>query len=798
MSIIATIPVFLLSNSIALNKLLEQDYTQSRGFSQSLDSEWGSWAGAASLFRDSSRPGHVFDKRWELYQATPGLGLLPAFNCMADEYLCVVNRRLYIKSQEKFARWQNIRSRMTTLPVKCFMLYRSGLPLVNELVHPQSPSMADYISREGVNETHLHLFACELPETAWLHDLANLTKFHIQEEKNYAQHRRLYVGVHPDLTPLRLTNRMKLARVLRTNLLHVDREQDAAEAIVRMRDAYRKLVLFPDCYTPQEEIYGESSAELMSLEAEMNLWSRVFSWEREGYALLDGLLFYAHMYLLIQNEYMHLKRQQENRMGFDAFDRVSRHRTVERPMLQYLEDSFARIISSTEATEKTMIEVRVTPWVFYNKGQTVLTAWNKNLSRCMRGTPRLILVVHFIKNKGENTAPGKDISLADKYASARLELMIQAKRVADYSRHIGLRYRVPIGIDAAGNELLMPAEVLAPVFRQFERDSQIGYKTYHCGEEFYHLIGGMRAVYDALIFLDMKNGNRLGHATAIGIKPEVWMRCMPDVIVQRNGDWLLDLIFAWKMLHPIKLEQAAMLEHMILSLAQEIFDSAGNLSMQTLLAFYDARQLIPDKVKFMLEKTERPTWSCNEEDQLIIDFIKERGVCGLRLLCHWHYDADSRHAQEKNKELPLNILDKDVLLLMQQQVQRIVNARNVIIETLPVSNVRISQYQDMQEHHLLRWLRVEGHACEGDEEMTICVGSDDPGIFVTDLKNEYYHIFSNLMLAGQSPAQSIEIVRRLNDAGRIYAFRQIHPLPHEACLSENMEGPRNTDEYTSV
>ncbi len=55
------------------------------------------------------------------------------------------------------------------------------------------------------------------------------------------------------------------------------------------------------------------------------------------------------------------------------------------------------------------------------------------------------------------------------------------------------------------------------------------------------------------------------------------------------------------------------------------------------------------------------------------------------------------------------------------------------------------------------------------------MGSDAPGIFVSDLKNEFYHVFANLLQAGLSPSECMEYVRQLNDAGRIYAFRLAAP-----------------------
>lgn len=343
--------------------------------------------------------------------------------------------------------------------------------------------------------------------------------------------------------------------------------------------------------------------------------------------------------------------------------------------------------------------------------------------------------------------------------------------VSEYAFYMIHEQKVMVGIDAAGDEMLMPPDVFAPVYRQFERDCGISYRTYHCGEDFIHLLGGIRAVYDAVHFLNLRQGNRVGHATAIGIAPELWKQDMPDVLVLRKGELLLDLLFAWRLLTPTHLGDAVRVERRLMSLAQELLGVRVN--MHLLQTFYDSRELLPEKVNEYMVASARPAWSTEPEEQRVIDFKKKYGEEPLRLLQHWHYDGESRRAQEELAEIELVFLDDMTLVYLQQRVQHLLNERNVVIETLPVSNLRISQYRDIREHHLLRWLKVPGVGYEGDEEMTVCMGSDDPGIFASDLKNEFYHVYACLTQAGLSPAQCMSYIRRLNDAGRIYAFRPL-------------------------
>ena len=100
--------------------------------------------------------------------------------------------------------------------------------------------------------------------------------------------------------------------------------------------------------------------------------------------------------------------------------------------------------------------------------------------------------------------------------------------------------------------------------------------------------------------------------------------------------------------------------------------------------------------------------------------------------------------------------------------------RNIAIECPPTSNTRISQYRDVSEHHIFRWMGLPGEAIEGDVPMSICLGSDDPGIFVADLKSEFYHLFVVLTRKfGLSPAEALRKVAEVNENGRIYRFHDV-------------------------
>lgn len=72
------------------------------------------------------------------------------------------------------------------------------------------------------------------------------------------------------------------------------------------------------------------------------------------------------------------------------------------------------------------------------------------------------------------------------------------------------------GADAAASEFDTPPEVFAPSFRRLRKNG-IRHFTYHAGEDFFHILSGLRAIYEAIEFLGLQAGDRIGHATAAGV-----------------------------------------------------------------------------------------------------------------------------------------------------------------------------------------------------------------------------------------------------------------------------------------
>lgn len=108
---------------------------------------------------------------------------------------------------------------------------------------------------------------------------------------------------------------------------------------------------------------------------------------------------------------------------------------------------------------------------------------------------------------------------------------------AGRGRNRYLRYRIR-AIDAATFEIGCRPETFATEFRYLRSDPPWSLDntkpwfiekgptgcmqvTYHAGEDFLDLADGMRAIDEAICYLNLQRGDRIGHALALGVAPEL-------------------------------------------------------------------------------------------------------------------------------------------------------------------------------------------------------------------------------------------------------------------------------------
>lgn len=473
-----------------------------------------------------------------------------------------------------------------------------------------------------------------------------------------------------------------------------------------------------------------------------------------------------HHYLLIEGIIHRFLVQQRSQVGFSQFQQITNNnfRTL-------IEQEYAQRFGQLAGNHPKdscihFIEGRFSPKDTPAQNISLIARIEKGLEKAkLKDKVELRLIAHFIK-KPENAAKE---NLPVRHRSLRLELKKKACALigtihakTHYSRYI-------TGIDAAASELDAGPEVFAPAFH-FLRKEGIENVTFHAGEDFRHLISGLRSIGEALEFLDLQTGNRIGHATACGIHPKLWLKRMKNNIYMPQGEWLDDLVFIWYIAG--KNEKLCTLKPNIESLIDEYSFKIYNRSYSPIQLWEAWKLRKYDPFVYLYHQSAESFWKDEGEEDIYLRFENHQ-----HLLFAYHSSLSNpffgrcRRAYDKIQKVDASLFnDAEILAAFQIEIIKIIKQKGVVIESLLSSNTRISLYKHINEHHLERWLvdkSQEGAA------IPLVIGSDDPGIFMTNIYNEYCRIYLYLRDKNYSVTQCMEYIADLHRMGEVYSFKEL-------------------------
>ncbi len=786
-----------------------------------------------------AQPSHIFRQRWEAftqYGASEENWVLPALERMRDEFLDIRGDRICVKI-DQFSRWQTLISRISATPLIALSLvnrissrrHSFAPPKIEELqklakevvaasplLSPRDEEVEEYIETEGLNETHVHLNGSTFSEFVWLNTLRNPQKNIQAFSQKYRQKREVQELCHtidPLLNPQRLRTLLKTARVIRGELM-----QFAIEEVEPFCSSIQENPTFYDFATLAKKPPNMTVDRLLRKNPSSEQYHLELAWMARLFIQLKNdkprpfINRLLHSYLLIMNLYYQMLVQRDDLYGFDEFQKLTltsmrdncEKEFYERFMQAHgtLRKNPSRIdwyegrksIKESAKKEHASIMKILEGYSQYleegeeNKAGEDMNIPRKKWSRAIfshldkhkanypKREVKLALIGHFIKQKEAKTNAYRHVQLRNKLEKQTSALLSSLRR----SSQLKMWFR---GIDAAANELHTPPEVFAPFFRVCRYEG-IERATYHVGEDFIHIIGGIRHIADAVKMLELRSGDRLGHATALGINPKKWIETVPSKIYHRKDEWMLDLLWAWKVLrdaggsHAIKWANKA--EEQAMYYAQEFFLNDAPCNMRDLERLMSFRDLYPRFLFLACQNKDgnntahhvRIHNGWNEEMK------KVNALCNnpkdkrfAMLMRDWFSAPEILKESKKIISVDSNFFPAEALVLLQQHVLNILNEKTITIETLPTSNIRIAQYNQAGDHHALRWMKTEKYALENDPPVRVSFGSDDPGIFATNLSNEFYHLYHALKKEMGLPSQeAIQRIGKLNKTGKTYRF----------------------------
>ncbi|MBO2627689.1 hypothetical protein I6M46_05230 [Shewanella algae] len=795
---------FLLNSTVLLDRLSNVSLDEA-----SLDDRVESFVFLTQYEQTRSLPDHVAKSAWsslvqQLKQRNMKLGPIAALRLIAEKF--VKNEKGGPRTDlVLFSEWQTLMSRVSCLPVMACHQVFNPRPANQEYsfrwpLYPYHPTVEDYITRERLHETHQHLNGSTSAEECWLDALKHPEVTVRDFDKGWAfqEMKQLCAQIDPSLTPSIFRNRLQIAHNIREILCRVAQGMELPEWMASLQYPQQ---LAGSTILHHGKDYGFATVwptdHKYSQESEFCWLTGVL--EKWRYGAPEGLERLLWIYLLIQNQYLTLLVQRDDFFGFDQFQKYTMTELREETeksylsrfkhahgggvysQVRYLEGRFAPK-SDPNKMQKLIFSVLRGYWEYLKGHVTVdwvhpqplnITQVLDNLEQVKPGSicAELALVPHFIKKK-----PKKDEVYP--YALLFKDLKNQAAILMDILNHEPRLTRWIRGVDAAANEMHAPPELFGPLFRVLAK-SGIAHFTYHVGEDFPHLISGIRSIDDALRFLPLRNGDRLGHCTAIGITPDIWKRSLPSSLSMTKETRLLDWVFIWRELrsHPELLRYASDAAIEAVRLAHEVFSLEEEISITTLDQVFELRGVLAESEGLLgeLDGPLKPKSLWLEEFERARELAKMAGMKRpLELYKQWLKSDNVRKQRAEYVEVALEYLPDEAVIALQQAVMAKMADRNIAIECPPTSNTRISQYRDVSEHHIFRWMGLPEEAIEGDVPMSICLGSDDPGIFAADLKSEFYHLFVVLTRKfGLSPAEALRKVAEVNENGRIYRFHDV-------------------------
>ena len=409
-----------------------------------------------------------------------------------------------------------------------------------------------------------------------------------------------------------------------------------------------------------------------------------------------------------------------------------------------------------------------------------------------RKVPHVGLVFHFLK-RPDKTVPEKcfqngkaDCSyfhfgqLREVYEKQIDNLIRLRTEYNELSRYL-------VGIDAASLENSTPVWVFAPIYER-ARDSsveQIGRKnkygeyiqslgfTFHAGEDFRHILSGLRRIDEAVEFLKFHAGDRIGHGIALGISAREWKNQNPVIIIPQI-EALENYLWAYNTLSKNYSDfQATILAYMekqIYELSRKIYGNAKEgIAIEILISSYH-RLFAP----------------CEEDYKIVEREFCEKLCAGEKICWNPMLLTAARHCKKfvKEMEKPVHyeITEQDLLIIeeLQKIIKKKLGRKGIVLEINPSSNTAIADLDVVEASQLYQMNQIND-----EQNVIVCINSDDPAVFNTNVSNELAYIYYGMLEQNINREAALLWIDRIRRSGLDSSF--IHRQDSDELLVKKLD-----------
>ncbi len=552
---------------------------------------------------------------------------------------------------------------------------------------------------------------------------------------------------------------------------------------------------------------GESEYIYSVLAGERFLMYRMFKRIFEGTAD-SGMATLFYIYLLIKSEFRNEIVQLNDSVGFANFaDYQGRKVLFLKENSAYSEIVPQVAIGSSLCDSQKYLEARISPKGSKEGLQKTLEGIDKslrngNLASCKTEVldKRYSIILHFIKRNDKEKQKAvqlhRDSSLYYRHYGLRNEIKKQAMALKNWLKmcsELDKDSRV-VGIDAASSEIMCRPEVFGQVFRYLKyyvptsaynsKDKELGF-TFHVGEDFLDIVDGLRAVRESILFLNLENRDRLGHALVLGTDVEKYYR-KRGYYISMSKQTLLDNI-VWLYFEGSCCDGFNRIAVKLKALYSKYFDDiygkckimdGDHVLTPNIEDYYNAWLLRGDNPECyknpQKEYENRLTsywgiYALNESEAV----SKARKNIKARFLYYfYHYDE---YVYKEGCKCDQIKLDEDYIYVIRQLQAKLldeVEMKHISIETNPTSNYRIGDFERYDEHPILYFFNYGfEHEDIAPHSITVSINTDDKGVFSTSLEREFSVMAAALEKKslvekdGNSPRRIYDWLDRIREMG---------------------------------
>lgn len=324
-----------------------------------------------------------------------------------------------------------------------------------------------------------------------------------------------------------------------------------------------------------------------------------------------------------------------------------------------------------------------------------------------------------------------------------------------------------VSIDAVGKETHTPPEIFAPYFKylryspkKLKNDIFLGTKVFshhpkliitaHAGEDFNHIITGMRRVDESVKFFGMHRRDRLGHVLSLGFFPKDWLDITNDILVYQ-GDYFDDLVWLCvrlKKIENINLDIVRIIkiyEDRVWKLFSKLYPMCKrNIQIQDMYQAWKYRE----NCSISYYKRKINVTQFDDYSRIVLDKKPSKNVQEIYEL--YQTNKKVRENYKKVIKIDKKNISKIELKIWEALQDKMINElskKGIIIETNPSSNVFVSSIDSYDYHPIFRFYPPKSELLkkgkkfnkfnQRDGRIAVTINSDDPAIFVTTLQNEY-------------------------------------------------------------